>query len=196
MQKELFKNAIALTGGIATGKSTVCNILKLYGLLIIDADEITHKLLDENHTHIKNMFGEKYIKNSKVLRKELGKIIFNNKNNKKKLEEFIHPLIKNEIILKSKLFEKANKPYIIDIPLFFETKSYNIQKSLVIYTPFDIQIKRLMKRDNLNINEAKQKIKNQMDIEKKKKLATLYIDNSSTIKNLQNEIDKIIKIIL
>ena len=196
MQKKLFKNAIALTGGIATGKSTVCNILKLYGLLTIDADVITHKLLDKNNIHIKNMFGDQYVKDSKVLRKELSKIIFTNQDNKKKLENFIHPLIKDEIILKSKLFEKANKPYIIDIPLFFETKSYKIKKTIVVYTPFNIQVERLIKRDNININQAKQKIKNQMDIEKKRKLATLCIDNSSTIQNLQNEIEKIIKIIL
>ncbi|NLN13665.1 MAG: dephospho-CoA kinase, partial [Arcobacter skirrowii] len=71
-----FKNAIALTGGIATGKSTVCNLLKLHGFFIIDADKIAHRVLDENYQEIENMFGSKYVENKKVLRKELGKIIF------------------------------------------------------------------------------------------------------------------------
>ena len=69
MSNDLFKNAIALTGGISTGKSTVCNLFKLHGFLIIDADEIAHKILDQNSTKIDEMFGSKYVENGKVLRK-------------------------------------------------------------------------------------------------------------------------------
>ncbi len=78
MSNDLFKNAIALTGGISTGKSTVCNLFKLHGFLTIDADKIAHRLLDENSHKIATMFGEQYVENGKVLRKELGKIIFSN----------------------------------------------------------------------------------------------------------------------
>lgn len=92
-KEDSFKNAIALTGGIATGKSTVCNLLKLHGFLIIDADKIAHKLLDENSQKIEELFGKQYVENGKVLRKELGKIIFSNEENKLKLEALLHPLI-------------------------------------------------------------------------------------------------------
>ena len=192
MSNDLFKNAIALTGGISTGKSTVCNLFKLHGFLTIDADVIAHRLLDENSNKIASMFGEQYVQNGKVIRKELGKIIFSNEENKLKLEALLHPLIKEQIILESKIFEEQNKPYFVDIPLFFEKMSYPIPKSLVIYTPKELQIQRLMKRDNIDENEAKLKISNQMDIEEKRKLADMVIDNSQNLKHLQNEVERII----
>lgn len=191
MINDLFKNAIALTGGISTGKSTVCNLFKLHGFLTIDADEIAHKLLDENSSKISTMFGEQYVQDNKVLRKKLGTIIFSNEENKLKLEALLHPLIKEEIIKQSRIFESQNKPYFVDIPLFFEKMNYPIAKSLVIYTPKDIQVQRLMKRDNIDEKEALLKISNQMDIEEKKKLADLVIDNSKDLKNLQNEVERI-----
>ena len=192
MSNDLFKNAIALTGGISTGKSTVCNLFKLHGFLTIDADVIAHRLLDENSNKIASMFGEQYVQNGKVLRKELGKIIFSNEENKLKLEALLHPLIKEQIIKESKIFEEQNKPYFVDIPLFFEKMSYPIPKSLVIYTPKELQIQRLMKRDNIDENEAKLKISNQMDIEEKRKLADMVIDNSQNLKHLQKEVERII----
>lgn len=193
MNSDLFKNAIALTGGISTGKSTVCNLFKLHGFLTIDADEIAHKLLDENSHQIAIMFGEEYVENGKVLRKKLGPIIFSNEENKLKLEALLHPLIKEEIIEESKLYEAENKPYFIDIPLFFEKMHYPISKSLVVYTPKDIQVQRLMARDNIDEAEALLKISNQMDIEEKKSLATLIIDNSKNLKNLQKEVERILE---
>jgi len=196
MSNDLFKHAIALTGGIATGKSTVCSILKLHGFLTIDADKIAHILLDRHSTKIALMFGQEFIENGKVLRKKLGKIIFSDEKEKLKLEAFIHPLIKEEIIKEAAIFEKQNKPYFIDIPLFFETMHYPIPKSLVIYTPKMLQIERLMKRDGITKEEAMTKISNQMDIEKKKTLADFVIDNSTNLKNLQKEVERVIKEIL
>ncbi|WP_122893719.1 dephospho-CoA kinase [Arcobacter peruensis] len=195
MSKNLFKNAIALTGGISTGKSTVCNILKEHGFSIIDADKIAHKLLDESSNEIASMFGDKYVLDGKVIRKELGKIIFSNEENKLKLEALLHPLIEKQIIEESKVLEEKNKTYFIDIPLFFEKMHYPIPKSLLVYTPKDIQTKRLMNRDNISEDEAKLKMSNQMDIEEKKSLSDLIIDNSKDLKHLENEIKKIIKVI-
>jgi dephospho-CoA kinase len=189
MNNTPFKHAIALTGGIATGKSTVCSLLKLHGFLTIDADSIAHKLLDKNSSTIASLFGEQYVVDGKVQRKELGKIIFTNEKNKLKLEAFIHPLIKEEIEKEARIFEEQGKPYFIDIPLFFETMHYPISRSVVVYTPKALQIKRLMQRDLIDENEALLKISNQMDIEEKKNLATFVIDNSSTLKNLQNEVE-------
>jgi len=196
MKDNSFKNAIALTGGISTGKSTVCNLLSIRGFLIIDADKIAHKLLDENSSKIEELFGKQYVKDNKVLRKELGKIIFSNQENKLKLESLLHPLIFKEISKQAKIYEKQNRPYIIDIPLFFEKMHYTVSKSLLVYIPKDLQIKRLMKRDNIDENEAKLKISNQMDIEKKKPLADFIIDNSKDLKHLENEVEVFINNIL
>ena len=193
MNNNLFTNAIALTGGISTGKSTVCNLLKLHGFLIVDADKIAHKILDLNASKIEELFGTKYVENGLVQRKELGKIIFSNEDNKLKLEALLHPLIKEEIIKESRVCEEQNKTYFIDIPLFFEKMHYPIVKSVVVYTPKELQIERLIKRDNITKDEALLKISNQMDIEKKKELSTYIIDNSKDLKHLQNEVEKLIK---
>jgi len=188
-----FTNAVVLTGGIATGKSTVASLFKLHGFLTIDADKIAHKLLDLHYKEIEQLFGKEYIENQKVLRKKLGNLIFKDESQKKRLEDFIHPLIKQEIIKEAAIFEKQQKPYLIDIPLFFETQNYDIQKSIVVYTPKEIQIQRLMKRDSCSFDEALLRINNQMDIEKKKTLATYIIDNSSNLLHLQNEVERIKK---
>lgn len=188
-----FTHAVVLTGGIATGKSTVASLFRLHGFLTIDADKIAHKLLDLHYKDIEQLFGIKYIENQKVLRKKLGDLIFNDEIQKKRLEDFIHPLIKEEIIKEAKLFEKQQKPYLIDIPLFFEKQNYNIEKSIVVYTPKEIQIQRLMKRDSCSFDEATVRINNQMDIEEKKSLATFIIDNSLDLPHLQNEVERIKK---
>lgn len=164
-----FAHAVALTGGIATGKSTVASLFKLHGFLTIDADKIAHKLLDTHYKDIEQLFGKEYIENKKVLRKKLGNLIFNDEVQKERLENFIHPLIKEEIIKEAKVFELQQKPYLIDIPLF-EKQNYDIKKSVVVYVPKEIQIQRLIKRDNCIEEEAKVRIDNQMDIEKKKLL--------------------------
>ncbi len=188
-----FTHAVALTGGIATGKSTVASLFKLHGFLTIDADKIAHKLLDIHYKDIEQLFGKEYIENQKVLRKKLGNLIFNDEVQKERLENFIHPLIKEEIIKEAKVFELQKKPYLIDIPLFFEKQNYDIRTSIVVYVPKEIQIQRLVKRDNCTYDEAQVKINNQMDIEEKKILATYVIDNSLDLPHLQNEVERVKK---
>lgn len=192
----MFKNAIALTGGIATGKSTVANLFMLHGFLTIDADKIAHKILDKNSSKIGSLFGDNYIKDGKVQRKELGDLIFNNKVEKLKLEKFIHPLIKEQIIAEAKIFEQNNKPYLIDIPLFFENNNYNIKKSIVVYIPQDMQVQRLVKRDKSTAKDAIARVSNQMDIEQKKQLATFVIDNTKTLNDLINEVNRVKELLL
>ncbi|WP_121627679.1 dephospho-CoA kinase [Poseidonibacter antarcticus] len=192
MTNDLFKNAIALTGGISTGKSTACQLFEQNGFVIIDADKIAHILLDENSDKISKMFGEQYVQDGKVIRKELGKIIFSNEKNKLQLEALLHPLIKEEVIKEAKINDVINKPYFIDLPLFFEKTHYNIPKCLLVYTPAYIQVQRLMKRDNITEEEARLKMSNQMDIEEKRHLAHLVIDNSKDLNHLEREVKRII----
>ena len=176
-------NAIILTGSIATGKSTVASLLKLYGYTIISADEIAHKLLKEYYSEIKDMFGV-------IDRKELGEIVFNNENKRKKLENFLHPKIKEYILKESKKLEEYDIPYFLDIPLYFETGNYNEFKNVVVvYTPKEIQIQRLMNRNKISLNEAQKLVNLQKDIEEKKEKATYVIDNSKDLKHLQKEVD-------
>lgn len=188
-----FDNAIALTGGISTGKSTVCNLLKLHGFFIIDADKIAHQVLNQNSHKISEIFGEEFVDNGVVNRKKLGTLVFGNPSAKASLQELVHPLIKAEIKEQAKLCEEKKMPYIVDIPLFFETRNYPIEKCVVVYCSPEIQLERLMKRDNISKDEAVIKISNQMDIEQKKSLAKYVIDNSKDIKALQKQVEKFIK---
>ncbi len=186
---------IVITGGICTGKSTVCNILKQKGFLIIDADKIAHRVLNENIEEIEKNFGKQYIKNDEVDRKELGNLIFSNPLKKKLLESLLHPKIQYIIKSLEEQYKKEKKRYLIDIPLFYETNNYKADKVIVVYAPEDIELKRLIKRDNISKEEAKQRIKSQIDIEKKKNLGDFVIDNSKDLKFLKKEIFKIIKFI-
>lgn len=190
-----FKYAIALTGGIATGKSTVASLLTLNGLRIIDADTIAHRILDENSGWVREDFGEEYVNGTKVNRPLLGKKIFADPEAKKKLESFLHPKIRAAIEEESEKQDRLGYPYLIDIPLFFETSSYPIEHSVVVYTPKAIQLERFMKRNGFSQEESLRRIESQMDIEEKKARATWVIDNSSNLKHLQRECEQFVETI-
>jgi len=188
------KNAIALTGGIATGKSTVSSIIKLYGYPIIDADKISHSLLTTDI--VRDNFGDSFIVDNSIDRANFGKFIFSNPDAKKRLETILHPLIRDEISREAELLDNKNIIYLIDIPLFFETKAYEIKDVVCVYTPFEIQLERLIKRDNISRDFAITKIRNQMDIDEKKRLSNFVIDNSKDLKHLQKEVINFIETVL
>ena len=186
------KNAIVLTGGIATGKSTTSALMQLFGFRVIDADKIAHEVLNNLVKEIEEIFGSEYIKQGRVDRKALGALVFANSNKRKELEELVHPKIKDEILTKAKEQEKLGKPYLIDIPLFFEREgAYNIEKSIVVYAPLELQLKRLMQRDSLSKEEAMQRINAQLPIDLKKQKATFLIDNSKDLAHLQKECERV-----
>jgi len=186
-----FEYAIALTGGIATGKSSATIILSLYGFRFIDADKIAHQILDEQYLKIAEIFGRSLVKDCKVDRKALGTIVFSDPLKRKELEALLHPLIYDEIERQAIEQERFKKPYIIDIPLFFEGGRYPIERSLVVYTTKEQQLQRLMQRDGYHQKEALKRIESQMDIEEKQKRATYIIDNSGDLKQLQYECERV-----
>jgi len=186
-----FKYAIVLTGSIATGKSTVAKFFSFFGFIVIDADSIAHTILDQEHHAIAQMFGEKFVKNNKIKRKKLGKLIFKDKTKKEALEDLLHPLIFKEIERLSEIEDKYEKPYLVDIPLFFETKRYPIDASLVVYANKEVQLKRLMQRDGYCKKEALSRIQSQIDIEEKRKQATYVIDNSGDLMQLKDAFEKV-----
>jgi len=182
-----FEYAIVLTGSIATGKSTVANFLKKDGFTVIDADKIAHTILDEEYKQIAKLFGDNCVVENIVQRKVLGNIVFKDEKKRKILEDLLHPLIYVKIKSLSEYEDMLKKPYFIDIPLFFEAKRYAIDKSLVVYTPKKLQLKRLIQRDGYNEEEALSRIEIQIDIEKKRQLSTYVIDNSGDIGMLKYE---------
>lgn len=191
------KNAIAITGGIATGKSSVCNLLKLYGYSIIDADTIAHNTLYCLHDKVVLAFGDGILdSNGNIDRKKLGEIVFSNPQKKEILQSILHPMIRNEILSRAEQLERYSKVYFVDIPLFFEVKErYSINKVLLVYTPKEIQLNRLIKRDGIDVDLALKKIQSQMDIEAKKLLSTYIVDNSKDLSYLQLQIEAFLKTI-
>jgi dephospho-CoA kinase len=184
-----YEYAIALTGSIATGKSTVASLLSLNGMRVIDADTISHEILDALSEWVKETFGDEYLMGSKVNRSKLGELIFSDKDAKSTLEAYLHPKIKAEIEKRSEKQDRFKFPYLIDIPLFFENNNYDIKESVVVYTPQELQLERFMKRNGYSEEESRKRIASQLPIEEKKKRATWVIDNSKNLKHLQNEVE-------
>ncbi len=188
----MFKNAIVLTGGIASGKSTASALMQLFGFRVIDADKIAHTVLDNSVADISKAFGSEYIKDNRVDRKKLGELVFNSKEKRLELESIVHPKIKEQIFSEAKKQEEFNKPYIIDIPLFFEREGvYNIDRVIVVYAPQEIQLERLVKREGLKVEDAKKRIKAQLPIDLKREKATYLIDNSKDLSHLQSECERV-----
>jgi len=181
------KYAIALTGGIATGKSSTGEIFSGYGIQRIDADSVTHQILDLQAEKIAEIFGTQYLLEGKVDRAALGSLVFEDKAKRKSLEALLHPLIREEILRQSKLLEVTGEPYLVDIPLFFESGHYPFDKVIVVYAPREIQRQRLMEREGYSRIEALRRIDAQMDIEQKRQKATYVIDNSGDRDQLLRE---------
>lgn len=188
---------IGLTGGIATGKSQSSKIFKELGCYIIDADKLSRQLTIKDSKCLKEIittFGTDVLKDDGTLnRKKLGSIVFNDKQAKIELERIIHPHIirrTNEIIAK----KYDTTDIIVDAPLLFEVGLDRVcDKVIVVYAKHNLQIERFMKRDNISQQEAEKRISLQMPIEDKKKLADITIDNSGTISELKQKIEKIYK---
>ena len=194
MQK--FPNAYVITGSIASGKSTVVNLLKEQGFSVIDADLIAHEQLEICKREIVEVFGEQILdETGRIDRKKLGAIVFNEPKKLKNLEQILHPKIKAEIFFKASQFERLGEIYFVDIPLFFEKKQRyaEFKNVAVIYAPKELLLSRLMSRNGLSLNEAKARVGLQMDIEQKKKMAKFVIDNSSDMEHLKLELEKFLK---
>ena len=194
MQK--FPNAYVITGSIASGKSTVVNLLKERGFSVIDADLIAHEQLEICKREIVRVFGEQILdETGRIDRKKLGAIVFSEPKKLKNLEQILHPKIKAEIFFKASQLERLGQVYFVDIPLFFEKKERyaEFKNVAVIYAPKELLLSRLMSRNGLSLNEAKARVELQMDIEQKKKMAKFVINNSNDRENLKLELEKFLK---
>ena len=181
---------IGLTGGIATGKSTVSAMLKKAGAIIIDADRIARDVIKKGlpaYREIVAQFGiEVLLPDGEINRNMLGDIIFNDHQKKQLLNSIVHPHVNQEVNRQIKKIQKThpNAVIVLDIPLLIEAGMHDdLSEIIVVYTPQDIQIQRLMQRDRISEADALARVQSQMSIEEKKQQATLVIDNSGTIEN-------------
>ena len=184
---------IGLTGGIASGKTTVSDCFKKLGTQVIDADIISHEVTEPSGSafeEILSEFGSEILDEKGLInRKKMRMIIFNDPSQKKILEKIIHPKVRDE------MFQRINKSddhyLIVSVPLLVETGMHQIMdRNLLVDCSEDTQIERLMHRDKITLNEARAILKNQASRSDRKKIADDLIvnENNVTLIELENEV--------
>lgn len=190
---------IGLTGGIASGKSTVSNILKDNGFYIVDADIAARVVVEPGEKAYKvivTAFGDDILHEDKTInRKKLGSIIFHDDDKRQVLNEIVHPAVRERMnIWKQEAITAGKQTIIYDIPLLFESNlTHLVERTIVVYVDEDVQKKRLMQRNNLSEPEADARIKSQMPLKQKVKMADVVINNNGTIENTKNQINALIE---
>ncbi|WP_427052464.1 dephospho-CoA kinase [Paenibacillus sp. TC-CSREp1] len=178
---------IGLTGGIATGKSSVSAYLASKGALLIDADVIAREVMMPGHPVLAaavQRFGQAILNEDGTLdRKKLGSIVFQHPEERKALEAITHPAIRKEMRERAAAYEMQHPDKLIvsDIPLLYESGLEDgFEEIMVVYVPREVQLERLMSRDQMTQADAEARIAAQMDIELKKERANIVIDNSGS----------------
>ena len=191
---------IGLTGGIASGKSTIANYIKKYrDIPILDADQYSKELIKPKGNCYKKVvayFGpqivDEYSSVNEINRALLKKIIFENSIHRKWIQNLLHPLIKEKMIEKCNQFEK-HKILLLVIPLLFEAKFMDLCTEIwLVKCPREIQKKRLMSRNKISDNEAEKIINLQLNFEDKSKFSDVILDNSDNQKLWINKIQELV----
>ncbi|MDP2943484.1 MAG: dephospho-CoA kinase [Candidatus Omnitrophota bacterium] len=179
---------IGITGSLGTGKTTVAKIFKRLGAVVLDADEIAHRLIAPNTPawrRIKGYFGDGILrKDGKINRKALAKEVFSERGRLNKLCGIIHPLVYKEIGKKVKEIKKINAEAVVvlDIPLLLESGGRSkVDKLVVVTAGSDVQIKRAVRKFGLTRKEVLQRIEAQMPLGEKEKAADFVIDNKGSL---------------
>lgn len=189
-------HVLGLTGGIASGKSTVSNIFKERKIPIIDADLGARKVVEPGnpaYRKIREAFGDAvFFSDGKLDRKTLGKLIFHDEKKRDLLNQCVDEEIRNWILNeRNQLIEQGHKLIVLDIPLLFEAKyEKEVDEIMVVFVDPNTQIERLMKRNNLTKKEAQERISSQMSLEKKMEQADVTIDNTKSIQETREQIVK------
>ena len=186
---------IGITGSIACGKSTVSDYLIAKGYTIIDADKLGHVALtsDDVKRKLAEKFGDEILENNEISREKLGKLVFGNDNNLKKLNNIIHPKIK-ELILKLQEEHENEDLVFLDIALLYEANFVDlVEKVAVVYVDEDVQLERLMTRNFLSKEEALKRIESQMSPQEKASLGDFVINNSYRKEDTFQQIDEILE---
>lgn len=193
---------IGITGGIASGKSLVCSFLKEFGIPVISADEIVRQLQKDACylRRIKELFGDEVFEGDSLNRKKLANIIFSDENKRELLNKLLHPPVLLEI--KKRMEDLENHKIVaVEVPLLFEVGIEDwFDEIWVVYIPKNLQIRRMMERDNITEEEALLRINSQIPLEEKVKRANYVIyndkDKEYTKKQVEDRISYIIQNII
>lgn len=189
---------VGLTGSIATGKSTVSKMLAEHGAVIIDADKIVRRVQEPGQPAWRGIvehFGEGVLQEDGTLdRAKLGDLVFQDRTNRQRLNEIVHPIVREERDRETAQARERDSQAIIiwDIPLLIETGIYkDVDRVVVVYVDQETQLSRLLSRDELSEEQAKARIDAQMPIEEKKAYADYLIDNRGTLEETAEQVRRV-----
>lgn len=187
---------VALTGGIAAGKTTAMEILKSFGVKVFYADEIARNIVENDRAVIAEM--KQYFKGYDIAgkdtvfdRKKLSELVFSSKERVDYINNLIHPLVKKQI--ESLFRDYEAEDIVVEIPLLFEAKMQNMfDASILVFAPAEERLKRCLERNkDITAEEVRKRMGFQMDEDEKKKLADIVIVNQHDINDMKNDIKKI-----
>ncbi|WP_037282975.1 dephospho-CoA kinase [Saccharibacillus sacchari] len=191
---------IGLTGGIATGKSTVSKMLASRGVHIVDADIIARDVMNPGQpllAVVADRFGSEFLLPEGGLdRRRMAEHIFNRPEEREALNAIVHPAIRAEIRGQVEAAEAADPTGIVaaDIPLLYESGLEDLyEKIVVVYVPRAVQLERLTSRDGLTPEQAEGRLNAQLDIEEKKRRADFVIDNSGTLEETRRQVEELLE---
>ncbi|PFJ13181.1 dephospho-CoA kinase [Bacillus cereus] len=190
---------IGLTGGIASGKSTVSQMFRELGIPVIDADIIAREVVERGKTaynKIVEAFGTEVLqKNGELDRQKLGSVVFYNEEKRLQLNKIVHPAVREEMNAQKEMYIKEGmQAIVLDIPLLFESQLTSlVNRVLVVAVTPDTQLERLMKRNNFSEEEATARIESQMPLGEKAKNADEVINNDGTITETKTQLQVILK---
>ncbi|EKZ0313398.1 dephospho-CoA kinase [Listeria monocytogenes] len=185
---------IGLTGSVATGKSTVSNMIQQAGIPLVDADIAARKVVEPGTEGLKEIvayFGEEILLADGTLdRAKLGEIIFKDKEKREKLNEITHPRVKDYMLEARERFFRAGEELVFfDIPLLFESHLESlVDQIVVVWTTPETELKRLIERNNLTKEDALRRIESQMGIDEKARKADFVIDNNESLEKTQKQV--------
>ncbi|MFN7250688.1 MAG: dephospho-CoA kinase [Anaerobacillus sp.] len=185
---------IGLTGGIASGKSTVSNLIKLEGIPVVDADLIAREVVEKGETayeQIVKVFGTEILTVDGTLdRKKLGSIVFSDEHKRFLLNDIVHPAIRVRMQEKIEQWKQEGfKTIVLDIPLLYESKLTNlVEKVIVVYVDQQLQKERLKNRDQYSDEEALSRINAQLPLKEKITYADEVIHNNGSLDETKNQL--------
>lgn len=190
---------VGLTGGIASGKTTVAKIMKRLGAAIVDADALSREVVEPGRDAWKaivDTFGAEVLRPDQTLdRQKLRAVIFNNSTARKKLESIIHPRVR--ALAEERINQQAAAGYelvVYEVPLLFEGNLHEWLRPVVLVAcDADVQRQRLQQRDRLTPEEAQKHIDAQMSLEEKRRLADYVIENDGDLESLERQVEAVLK---
>ena len=189
---------LGLTGGIATGKTTVSQMLAQQGLPIIDGDQIAHQVLANNQSvqaQIQATFGKQLVQDGQVDRAALGKLVFGNQAALAQLNAITAPVIRKTIMTEMVQAKAHQVPLVVlDLPLLYEQHYETVCDGvLVVYLPVEKQLARLMVRNQLSREDALKRINSQASLVEKRDRADFVIDNQGSLAQLEAQLKTVLE---